>query len=117
VGSDVRRRGRNLIEQYQRLLTLAKLENELARQGDLEGLERLDAERRGIVADLPATPPAAAKPLLIDMAQLQADTTAVLTQAQAQIAAELGDTARREDTARGYGRLATPARGTFTAAA
>jgi hypothetical protein len=106
-----------LTEPYQRLLTLAKLEHELALQGDLEGLERLDAERRTIVAALPDTPPAAAKPALIEMAQLQAATTAVLTEARARVTAELGESERREQTARGYGRQATPRRGTFTAAA
>jgi hypothetical protein len=102
---------------YDRLLTLAKLEHELALQGDLDGLERLDAERRSIVASLPDKPPPAAKPALVEMAQLQAATTAVLTKARAALSAELGETDRREQTARGYGRQATPARGTFTAAA
>jgi hypothetical protein len=106
-----------LTEQYQQLLTLAKLEHELALQGDLEGLERLDAERRAIVAVLPDTPPEAAKPALVEMAQLQAATTAVLTEARAKVATELGATERRGETARGYGRQATPQRGTFTAAA
>jgi hypothetical protein len=61
-----------LTEQYQRLLTLAKLEHELALQGDGEGLERLDSERRQIVAELPSKPPAPAKPLLVEMARIQA---------------------------------------------
>ena len=111
------RRSRGLTEPYQRLLTLAKLEHELALQSDFDGLERLDAERRSIVASLPAKPPEAAKPALIEMAQIQAATTAVLVEARSRVAAELGDHERREETARGYGRLATPTRGTFTAAA
>jgi hypothetical protein len=102
---------------YDQLLTLAKLEHEMALQGDLDGLERLDAERRSIVASLPDKPPEAAKPALVEMAQLQAATTAVLTVARTRLTAELGETDRREQTARGYGRQATPARGTFTAAA
>jgi hypothetical protein len=102
---------------YQRLLTLAKLEHELALQGDLDGLERLDVERRSIVASLPDTPPESAKPALVEMAQLQAATTAVLSEARAGVSAELGEADRREQTARGYGRQATPRRGTFTAAA
>jgi hypothetical protein len=106
-----------LTEPYQRLLTLARLEHELALQGDFDGLERLDAERRSVVAGLPAKPPAAVKPMLVEMAQLQAATTAVLTEAQARVAAEMGETDRREQTARSYGRQATPQRGTFTAAA
>jgi hypothetical protein len=106
-----------LTEPYQRLLTIAKLEHEMALQGDFEGLERLDSERRTVVQALPATPPAAAKPLLVEMARLQAATTAVLTEKRAQVAAELGGLERAEETARGYGRQATPQRGTFTAAA
>jgi hypothetical protein len=106
-----------LTEAYQQLLTLAKLEHELALQADVEGLERLDTERRAIVAGLPDTPPEAAKPALVEMAQLQAATTAVLSEARARVAAELGETDRREQTARGYGRQTTPRRGTFTAAA
>jgi hypothetical protein len=106
-----------LTEPYQRLLTLAKLEHELALQSDLEGLERLDAERTSIVAALPATAPEAAKPMLVEMAELQAATTAVLKAAQLAVATELSGLRRTEETARGYGRLATPARGTFDAAA
>lgn len=106
-----------MTEPYQRLLTLARLEHELARQGDFDGLERLDAERRAVVAGLPAKAPEAVKPMLVEMAQLQAATTAVLSEARARVAAELGGLERAEETARGYGRLATQTRGTFTAAA
>lgn len=106
-----------MTEVYERLLTLAKLEHELALQSDLEGLERLDAERRGIVAGLPPKPPEAARPLLAEAARIQAQTTAVLASARDGIAVELGGLERRGETARGYGRLATPARGTFDAAA
>jgi hypothetical protein len=106
-----------LTDAYQRLLTLAKLEHELAVQGDLEGMERLDAERRQVVAGLPAKPPAAAKPLLVEMARIQADTTAVLTEARKRISEEMGEVDRTSETARSYGRQATPRGGTFTAAA
>jgi hypothetical protein len=106
-----------LTDPYQRLLTLAKLEHELAQQGDLDGLDRLDTERTSIVASLPAKAPAAAKQALVEMAQIQAATTAVLIEARGRLTAELGEVDRREQTARGYGRQATPSRGTFTAAA
>jgi hypothetical protein len=106
-----------LTEQYERLLTLAKLEHELAQQGDLEGMQRLDAERRTIVATLPARPPAAAKPALVEMARIQAETTAVLTEARKRISQEMGEVDKTEQTARSYGRQTTPQRGTFTAAA
>jgi hypothetical protein len=106
-----------LIDAYQRLLTLAKLEHELALQGDLEGMERLDAERRSIVATLPAKPPAAAKPALVEMARIQAETTRVLSEARARIASEMGDVDRTSATAQSYGRQATPRGGTFSAAA
>ena len=101
---------------YERLLTLAKLEHELALQGDVEGMERLDAERRQIVAALPATPPAAAKPALVEMASIQAETTRVLMEAKRELAAEMGDVDRTSATAQSYGLQATPRRGTFSAA-
>ena len=102
---------------YDRLLTLAKLERELALQEDFDALDRLDAERRELLATLPAKPPAAARPLLEEMARVQAETTAALEAARARVRSELGSLERRGDTARGYGRQASPARGTFNAAA
>ena len=106
-----------MTDRYQRLLTLAKLEHELALQGDLEGMERLDAERREIVAELPAKPPAAAKPLLVEMVRIQAETTKVLTEARARVASEMGEVDRTSATAQSYGRQATKRGGTFSAAA
>jgi hypothetical protein len=105
-----------LTEPYQRLLTLAKLEHELALQGDVEGMERLDSERRQIVATLPAKPPAAAKPALVEMASIQAETTRVLMEAKRELAAEMGEVERTSATAESYGLQATPRRGTFSAA-
>jgi hypothetical protein len=105
-----------LTEPYQRLLTLAKLEHELALQGDLEGMERLDAERRQIVAALPKKPPAAVKDVLVEMASIQAGTTRVLKEARAEIAAEMGQVERTSATAESYGLQATPRSGTFSAA-
>ncbi len=110
-------RGRGLTDPYHRLLTLAKLEHELAVQGDVEGMDRLDAERRSVMAGLPDKPPAAARPLLAEMARIQAETTRVLTEAKNAIAAEMGEVDKTGETARGYGRQATPQRGTFNAAA
>ena len=101
---------------YQRLLTLAKLEHELALQGDLEGMERLDAERRQIVAGLPDKAPENAKPALVEMARIQAETTRVLKEARAEIAREMGQAERTSATAESYGLQATPRSGTFSAA-
>ena len=105
------------MQPYERLLTLAKREFELAVTEDLGALESLDAERRSIVATLPARAPEAARPFIVEMARIQAQTTAALHEARARVAAEMGSLDRREQTARGYGRQATPQRGTFTAAA
>ena len=116
MGPDLSR-GRGLTDQYQRLLTLAKLEHELALQGDLEAMERLDAERRAIVASLPEKPPAASKPALVEMSRIQAETTRVLTEAKRKLAAEMGEVQRTSATAESYGRQATPRSGTFSAAA
>jgi hypothetical protein len=106
-----------LSEPYHRLLTLAKLEHELALQGDVEGMERLDSERRQLVAALPDKPPAAARPALVEMARIQAETTRVLVEAKRALAAEMGQVDRTSATAESYGLQATPKRGTFTAAA
>jgi len=105
------------MDPYDRLLTLAKLEFELAVQEDFDGLERLDRERRGIVAVLPTQCPPAAKPIVVEMARIQSQTTAVLQEARTRVAGEMGRLERREETAKGYGRQATPQRGTFSAAA
>lgn len=106
-----------MTDQYDRLLALAKLEHELALHGDFEALERLDADRLALVAALPGTPTEAARPALAEIARIQAQTTAVLTAARARVSEEMASLDRREQTARGYGRQATPQRGTFTAAA
>ena len=106
-----------MTEPYQRLLTLAKLEHELALQGDFEARERLDTERRAIVATLPAKPPADAKPALVEMARIQAETTAVLVAAKKAVADEMAAVEKTGQTAHAYGRQATPRRETFTAAA
>lgn len=106
-----------MTDQYARLLTLAKLEHELALQGDFEAMERLDAERRQIVAGLPAKPPADVKPVLVEMARIQAETTRVLSEARAEAAREMGEVERAGETARSYGRQATQRGGTFSAAA
>ena len=105
-----------MTEQYQRLLTLAKLEHELALQGDLEGMERLDAERRQIVASLPENAPVAAKAALVEMASIQAETTRVLMEAKRELAAEMGEVDRTSATAQSYGLQTTERRGTFSAA-
>jgi hypothetical protein len=106
-----------LTSAYERLLALARSAHACVLDGDLEGLERIDAERTALIAALPDTPPEAAKPLLVETAALQAQTTTALVAERDRIAGELADVQRVAQTARGYGRLATPARGTFTAAA
>ena len=110
-------RGRGLTDPYTRLLTLAKLEHELAVQGDVDGMERLEAERRSVMAGLPGKPPAAARPLLAEMARIQAETTRVLVEAKGRLAAQMADVDRTSETARSYGMQATQRRGTFDAAA
>lgn len=105
-----------MTEPYHRLLTLAKLEHELALQGDVDGMERLDTERRQLVAALPAKPPATARPALVEMARIQAETTRVLVEAKRALAAEMGQVDRTSATAESYGLQATPRSGTFSAA-
>ena len=102
---------------YERLLVLAREAHGCALDGDLEGLERIEDERTRLIATLPATAPDAARPLRAEAVAVQAQITAALVGERDRIAGELAATSRVQQTAHGYGRLATPQRGTITVAA
>jgi hypothetical protein len=63
---------------YGRLVSLAERELELVRAGGLDELPGLWDERRRLVAELPAIPPAGARESLVRAAELQGRTTALL---------------------------------------
>ena len=63
---------------YRGLVTLAERELELVRAGSLDSLPALWDERRRLVAELPAIPPASALGWLEHAAALQGSTTALL---------------------------------------
>lgn len=63
---------------YGRLVALAERELELVRAVELESLPELWEQRRRLVAELPAIPPACARECLERAAELQGQTTALL---------------------------------------
>ncbi len=95
---------------YAALLQLTRREHELIVAGDIEAIAAVQDARDEIMNVLPATPPASARPLLVEAAEIQASTHKLLLAEKARLAAELGAADRVADTARGYGRssLAAP---------
>jgi hypothetical protein len=91
---------------YERLVALARLERDLALDGRVDDLSELVAQRDDLVAGLPPVPPRAAEPLLRRAAELQAETTAVLTGALAHAGAQLRGIGRDRRGARGYASAA-----------
>jgi HEAT repeat protein len=106
-------------EPYTQLVALAEREHGLTLRGDFETLERLAAQRDALIAALPETPPASARPALIEAARIQALTTAALNDARTRLAAEMAITERGRQTAAGYSRAvgSAPRGGTITVAA
>lgn len=95
---------------YEELAALAERELALVTAPELPTLEQLDEllmRRDALVAALPATPPAAAKPALARATALQERTTAELTRRAAEVRRSLGDVELGRRVARGYG---TPGR-------
>ena len=91
---------------YLALVGLAEREHALAAAGRVEDLALVAEERAALVAGLPATPPAGARPALERAAALQAATTAALQAAVARARAELQTLERGRDATRAYGRAA-----------
>ena len=104
---------------YKQLVAIAEREYDMVLQDDVEALERLAVERDAIVASLPDSPPASARPMLIEAARIQALTTAALHAARTRVAAEMAGLQRTSQTAAGYGRATgtAPRGSTITVAA
>jgi hypothetical protein len=91
---------------YDALVALAEREHALAAAGRTEELAELDAERRALVAALPAQAPRTARRALERTAELQAATTRLLAASAASARSELRTLGRGRDATRAYGRAA-----------
>lgn len=74
---------------YWKLVALARREAELIADGRLEQLDELHGEWDALVATLPATPPAHARPALAETQRLVASSTAALAAAVERAGGEL----------------------------
>jgi hypothetical protein len=68
------------VTRYEALADLAQRELELVSAGEVDDLPALHAERHALVATLPASPPAAARPSLERAAALQSRVTGALAE-------------------------------------
>jgi hypothetical protein len=87
---------------YEHLADLAADERRLAREGLVDELAAVMAERDALVARLPSSPPPSARPALERAAALQEETTGILREARDAVAAELGRLSRGRTTVRAY---------------
>ncbi len=91
---------------YQALVALAEREHALVTGGRFEELEAIVAERRALVAGLPAQAPPSARPALERAAGLQMATTAALRAALDRTREELSSSSTRHHAVRAYTRAA-----------
>jgi hypothetical protein len=87
---------------YERLAGYYERELELVGEGRLDELAELAADRNALIASLPATPPASARPAL-ERAQLMSKRVMIeIVRHRDAVLAELGRIAQVDRTARGY---------------
>jgi hypothetical protein len=87
---------------YERLADSFERELELVAEGRFDAVAQLAADRDALIATLPATPPAAARPAL-ERAQLISKRVMVeIVRRRDAVVAELGRVAQADRTARGY---------------
>ncbi|GAC1322129.1 MAG: hypothetical protein NVSMB25_16900 [Thermoleophilaceae bacterium] len=91
-----------MTDPYGRLVELAERELDCVRKEDLEGFERIAAERSELIAGLPAGPPASARGSLERAAALQAKVGALLAQQMAAARVELGRLEQGREAIQGY---------------
>jgi hypothetical protein len=87
---------------YDALAELAARELELVSAGTIEELPGLYAERSALIAKLPATPPATARPVLERTAALQARVSAMLEERMREHGTELRKLTHGRTAVRGY---------------
>jgi hypothetical protein len=87
---------------YERLADSFERELELVGEGRLDEVAQLAADRDALIATLPATPPASARPAL-ERAQSMSERVMIeVIRRRDGILAELGRVAQADRTARGY---------------
>jgi len=87
---------------YDALADIAERELELVSAGAVDRLSELHAQRHAIVATLPTTPPATARPALERAAGLHARVTALLEERMRDTGAELRRLSQGRTAMRGY---------------
>jgi hypothetical protein len=88
---------------YAAVLALTEREHTLVAEGRHEEVPALDAERRVLLAALPAATPAHARGVLARAAAVQAHTTALLAAGMSELERELGRLSQGRAAVRGYG--------------
>jgi hypothetical protein len=87
---------------YERLADSFERELELVGEGRLDEVAQLVADRDALIATLPATPPASARPAL-ERAQLMSTRVMIeIVRRRDAVLADLGRVAQGDRTARGY---------------
>jgi hypothetical protein len=87
---------------YEALAELARRELDLVNAGDVDRLPAIHAERSALLAELPATPPEAARPALERAAHLQEHVTAALADSLREAGTELSRLSQGRTAMRGY---------------
>jgi hypothetical protein len=87
---------------YTAMVRMSEQQLELARQGEIAGLEPLEQAWQELLAGLPAEPPAAAASRLEAAAELSGQTTAQLRRMQEALLCDIAVTAQASKAARGY---------------
>ncbi len=91
---------------YAALVSFAEREQAMVADERYDELEALAAERRALVATLPETPPASARPHLERAASLQMATTAAIQAAMVVTRRKMNATPARSEALRAYARVA-----------
>ena len=91
-----------MIDPYARLVALARREAGLIAAGRIDELEQLNRERDALVATLPATPPASARPALQEAHRLVSLSASVLAPAVERAGTELGRVGTNRRAAAAY---------------
>jgi hypothetical protein len=99
------------MRRYEHLAELAERELQAVRSGEYEVLPELDAERRRVLAELPAAPPAEARPALERARDAQAELIAALLCAREATGRELGRLRQGRGAVRAYGHVGAGALG------
>ena len=94
-------------EGYDALVALGRSELDYAHAGDLEGVERVQAQKADLIALLPAEAPAEARQALTEARRLQAAAIEALAASSREVAAALGHVGQGRRAARSYAPAGT----------